>query len=558
MLEATKRQQCDDGSVRNVLRRAFFSDTSPLAAIVAATVALSVVLIWLAAPPGGGGPFVFTLLALACGIAVWITAGRERPEIRLGAIIYLLGLSFRLGSSAIFQMRGAARGDVFFATPDAVMYDRWARFLATEWRSGNLPTITEYYKAGSWEVGFQHVLGLTYLTFGESVLAGRVLVSLFGALAAVALFGVARRVVDTRTATGVSILYAIWPLSIGWASVSLLRDSLVWFLLLASVWLIFRLEHRRWADAAALVGAFTMLRFVRPYALYVVVAGLAVAAVILLAQRRREMLPTAILIVAVLGGTELFFVAAGYPSAAKTVVAYGIERWILTPIPHVEPVTEGGAPPAADVGPPPGETSSESPAVVTTTGDSPAAPPEPAPEPPPVAATAVGISPPSVPGNLVRITLAPYAWTWDVASPGNWQLAGMWLWYAVLPAAAFGLLVALRRPGPLAVIAVTGLALLIALALGGRGDAVRQREMVVPVILLLAGVGLRWASTRHLRILVAVYAAWVVILLGAMTYHRHSLRERGVIAETRASCVVFASDADANRSPDHRPLDRRS
>jgi hypothetical protein len=599
MLQVTSDDIGGD-SVRPPLRHTFSSSTSPLVAIVAVTVVLSMILIMRAAPAGELGSIVFASSALAFGIAAWTAAGRERPEVRLGALIYLLGLSLRLGSSAIFQMRGAARGDVFFGTPDAVMYDNWARFLAAEWRSGNLPTINEYYNAGTWEVGFHHLLGFTYLLFGDSVLAGRVLVAFFGAMAAVALYGVARRLTGEVTAASVGLLYAFWPVSVGWSSVSLLRDSLVWFLTLAAIWLVMRMGERHYFDAVPLLAVLVLLRYVRTYALYFVLAGLVLASVLTLVRRRRDLLKPALIILLTVVSSEAFFATIGYPSAADFVFRYEAERWVLKPIPESDAVAVGIGSPASGVGassapsesgtspdPNPGfapTIESGGAAADTKTEATPARGPTLLPpvtssmDNPPVAYAGEGPAnksddaaaaeaAPMLFGNIVRGVLAPFAWTGDIDAPGNWQLPGMWLWYLTLPVAMLGFLATLRRPSAFTVIACCALVYFAAVVLIGRGDAGRQREAVVPFVILAGAIGFHWGM-RHRRLLIAAYVAWSVLLVTAMVYHRHSLRERGMIGDTGAAseslkgvqrcCPVFGGRELSCETSDRAPEGART
>jgi hypothetical protein len=137
---------------------------------------------------------------------------------------------------------------------------------------------------------------------------------------------------------------------------------------------------------------------------------------------------------------------------------------------------------------------------------------------------------PSLPANAARFLINPPAWApveGDIRHSDNWQLPGMWVWYLALPLAAFGFARGLAARGAARVVFLATLVFVLFLVLAGRGDFARQREMVVPVFLLAAAIGARFAAEKP-RIATWTYAIYFVCFAGGIAYHRHTLRERGL------------------------------
>ena len=137
---------------------------------------------------------------------------------------------------------------------------------------------------------------------------------------------------------------------------------------------------------------------------------------------------------------------------------------------------------------------------------------------------------PSLPANAARFLINPPAWApvpGDIRRSDNWQLPGMWVWYLILPLAAFGFWRGLAARGPARVVFAATLLFVLFLVLAGRGDFARQREMVVPIFLLAAAMGTSFAASRP-RLLAWTYAIYFICFAGGIAYHRHTLRERGL------------------------------
>jgi hypothetical protein len=150
---------------------------------------------------------------------------------------------------------------------------------------------------------------------------------------------------------------------------------------------------------------------------------------------------------------------------------------------------------------------------------------------------------PSIPANAGRFLLNPPAWApvkGDIRQSDNWQLPGMWAWYLILPLAGIGIVLGVARPGALRVLFLATLCFSGFLILGGRGDFARQREMVVPLLLLAAAVGWQFAF-RHRRAVLAGYLAYALFFAIGVAYHRHTLRQRGMIGHGLGQAVPSSS-----------------
>jgi hypothetical protein len=138
---------------------------------------------------------------------------------------------------------------------------------------------------------------------------------------------------------------------------------------------------------------------------------------------------------------------------------------------------------------------------------------------------------PSLPANTLRFFLSPPGWApvrGGIRVPDNWQLPGMWLWYAILPVAALGFFVSARGSAALRSTTLASAAFALLLILVGRGDSARQREMIVPIFLLWFAIGLGPALRRP-RLLATVYLLYATIFGAGIVYHRGTLRARGMV-----------------------------
>jgi len=137
--------------------------------------------------------------------------------------------------------------------------------------------------------------------------------------------------------------------------------------------------------------------------------------------------------------------------------------------------------------------------------------------------------------SLTSTVLAPYAWILPGAIPaapafGPYTVGfpGMWLWYLVLPFAVLGVGSSLRQSrGGIAGLLTFAALLLVLFSLAIPRES-RHRDLVMPILLLLASAGIvfNWRSRR------LAWFAWAPLLLAA-------------IVKLQAWVPLFASAASA-------------
>lgn len=465
----------------------------------------SAVLLAYAIPKGEHAPLKFAGAVFAGCLVLWVFPFSGRRDRRDWVSLFLLAFAVRLVSAVLFDSLGAAAGDPYAGSPDAWGYDLWARKLVSAWSELRDLNLHAYNEAGRWDVGFHYILAALYAVMGESILVGRVLVAFFGAAAVVFLYLVARRVADNSVAVIVGLVYAFWISSVAWSGYSVLRDSLVWALMLLAVWLVLRV-----VDGSALAGlglflGLVLLRTVRPYAAVFVIAGIGVAGVLALLRRSRGARRPALVLAAAVLACEVVFFTTGFPSIFQMASVYRPRQVLLKPMKEV-PLSEIRGYPATAPQP-------------AMDGELPraGAPPR--------------LFGPSLPANTLRFFLSPPAWApvrGDIQHSDNWQLPGMWLWYAILPVAVLGFLLSARGSPSLRSITITATIFCLMLILVGRGDSARQREMVVPIFLLWFAIGIEPALRRPRRLL-AVYLVYAAILGAGIVYHRGTLHARSMV-----------------------------
>lgn len=443
--------------------------------------AAAVALVAYAVPRGDAPPLRFAAVVFAIIGVLWFLPRAAAPARRPFLTLFLLAAGFRLAAAVFFDALGNAAGDVFSGSPDARAYDLWARRLVSAWSELRGLELHAWDVAGRWDVGFHYVLGVFYAVFGESALAGRVLGGFSGAAAAGLLFLVARRVADEAVAVIAGLLYAFWLSSVVWSSYSVLRDSLVWALILGAVWLVLRVVDGSSLAAVGLFFVLVSLRWIRPYAAVFVFMGLALSGLLALRARSRAARRPALLLAASVLACEASFFFTGYPTVAEIMGVYLPGRIILkerAPLERERPPLLG----------------------------------------------------PSLPANAARFFLSPLGWAPVAHGSGNidnWHLPGMWPWYAVLPAAALGAFLSLRAGRARAIVVITAGFVSAALILNGRGDSGRHREMVVPVVLICFAIGIR-APVRYRRRLLLAYAIYAAALAAGIVAHRQTLKARGL------------------------------
>ena len=217
---------------------------------------------------------------------------------------------------------------------------------------------------------------------------------------------------------------------------------------------------------------------------------------------------------------EVVLAVTGFPSVARAAISAvrkdaALHRWSDFEVPS-EPAVTGRV--ESEFGPRPRAGASASPLW-----KQPAAtrPPKDAVKRPPGHFLKVSLA-----GNTARFVFGPLAWMPTGAedrSSLDWLLPGMWLWYAALPLAAAGFILGIARHPAFRPIALVTLALGVALAVAGEGTFFRQREMLVPVVLLAGAIGLE-SGLRHPRLLALMAVAWVLVLGTGIAFHLHLSR----------------------------------
>jgi len=340
---------------------------------------------------------------------------------------------------------------------------------------------------------------------------------------------------------GLSVLRrmdAFWPVSIAWTGYSIVRDSLVWFLMILSILLILRvIDGARPAArlaAVALIATLVVLRFVRAYAEFIVVFGVGIAALWWLLHFDKRFVRAALMLCAVVISVEGIVAAVGGANAPYLARLYGatVMRYMMKSLPSPSPPPNMAVVPS----PVPRAKISSTPRAaqpMIVAGARPAVQPEnqtttivPA---KPVSPSEVHRTGPGLLTNGIRFLFGPFAWTADIANAGNWQLPAMWFWYAILPAAVGGLFLGLRERPALRVVSFASLLFAVALGITGRGDSFRHREMIMPICILGLGLSIGFAR-RHWRPFLILYVVYLIGLSGLIMYHRHTLKQRGMIA----------------------------
>jgi hypothetical protein len=468
---------------------------------------------------GDAAPGRLLIEVSLCSLLAHVATRGRGPRARATLTIFLAALAARLVAVLVLDEWTVRAGGAFVVSPDAAGYDFWARRLFESWSTGEWPDIRRYDMAGRWDVGFEHGLAAAYGIFGESALLGRTLTGLFGALAAVFFWLVSLELVPTRVAVWAGAAYALWPSSAAWSAWSVLRDSLVWALLYAGIWCALRIarDHGGYAFALAFAGAFLALRLVRPYAAILLAAGLGLAFALGLVSRWRGIGRAALLLASAMFGAEAVLAVIGAPSVVRAAISVVRKDAVLHRWSDFEAPPEVAATwriePESDLRPGAGAGAGE-PSWRKRRGR---------------------FLEVSLAGNAARFVFGPLAWmptgSGDARSQ-DWLLASMWFWYAGLPLAAVGFVLGLARHPAFRPIAVVALALGVALTVSGEGTFYRQREMLVPVVLLAGAIGLE-AALRRPRLLAATLVSWALLFGAGIALHIHLSHARSLGANSR-------------------------
>ncbi len=241
-------------SEANIARtpRAWWTDTSARIRIALIVAGALVLLVTAAFQESPLQPLVVFLACLALAlVSLWRLAGGAQ---RAFLIDLFLG-AFLLRVVAIVASHGVllSLGTGGFVFPDDRAYDELSWDIARAW-SGEIPGILQ--RDSYLVMNYTYLLGLLYLLLGHSVVAAKVLNAAFGAVTALATFGIARELWDERAARLAGIVAAIFPSLLLWSLLTL-KDVMVVMVASIAIWTMLRfVRHADWK--AAIVGLLAL------------------------------------------------------------------------------------------------------------------------------------------------------------------------------------------------------------------------------------------------------------------------------------------------------------
>jgi hypothetical protein len=399
-------------------------------------------------------------LAAASGIAVyagllggslWVLFRQSHTSDLVAPIS--VALLLRLTVMVATQLYSVHRGDHGFFYLDDQGYDHTGQLIAQQWRHGRF--VNPETAAGSLQFGYQAFVGAIYTLVGGHVIAAKLVNVLLGTASVLLAAKLAGHVVGSGAKRPVAWLVAVWPTLLWWSSM-MLKESLVGFLLLATLVAALHLYRLRGLSAAAV--ALAVLSITRVTAAVAVVVTLGVGLSLAAVRRRSEVDWRAIagLVTGALACLLVLVTAVGRGDPQAVWNDYGLHT--------LHQVTQE-----------------------RLTG-----------VPRDVAHTLVVVRPPGFTVSSVQaLVLYPGAWLWYAQ------------WYALLPMAVLGGL-RLRRHLDGLLLALP-IAVLLALTAYFVGVTFRQRSGVEPLIIVLIVVGFtsweRLAYVASAGLLVAAVSA---------------------------------------------------
>ena len=148
--------------------------------------------------------------------------------------VFVIALVIRICAALAVQYVLSDEMRYMIEPPDA-RCDNRALVILNSWRDG-----AKIEKASNDE--YHSYVAFIYSVFGYSPVIAEVINSLFGALILFFIYGIAKYLFDERVARLSSILYAFFPSLIFWSILNL-RDIMVLFAVIASIWLILNLQR---------------------------------------------------------------------------------------------------------------------------------------------------------------------------------------------------------------------------------------------------------------------------------------------------------------------------
>lgn len=174
---------------------------------------------------------VTATIFLSGGIVLVRTMGGEDTAflVRLYTTAFLARYAFAVLVLSAMSLAGVSTLE---GGLDYIYYEQYGWRLAENWRAGN-PVFAVHDK----DPGYYYLIALLYTFTGRYLIAPTLLNALFGGLAAVLVFRIAREIFDRRAAVIAGLLAALLPILLFWSSLlykdTILSCTVVWAFYLA-------------------------------------------------------------------------------------------------------------------------------------------------------------------------------------------------------------------------------------------------------------------------------------------------------------------------------------
>jgi hypothetical protein len=492
---------------------------SRLSAIGGSVLALSLVL--LPAVPGANGSCVY--LPLLVGLAALAVARAEPESHRLISLnLFIWALLVRVVAAAGFHMLALREGGPFLG-PDSATYFRLSGDLAARNFELDVLPVVHF---GSYDVAHYYLFAAAQRWAGADLFGLQILNGALLALAVSLTYGFTR-VVLPGAALFVGVATALHPSLIVVSAIDLLKDPSILFATVLLIWVVVRLAEARRLGAMILlasagVAAALYLRTGRFYTFAYLELACVTAGIVMLISRRRVFKARAAVVI-----------AAAIFVTAETVPA----RWAWPPAPVMVADTVAfalGSPGLRYYAFGLFDRVQMRPSEERPVG--------------PQGGPRVGLARLlAYPANLIRRIYGPFIWippeTWSFRSlqAGDYLLyPGMLVWYALIPAVITGIGITAVRlwrdfrqrrraardlrdlpatdPQRIYTLAVLWLFCAVYFAQYlSINLSYRQRDVMLPVLLVFAWIGAEWARQRPGW--QRVYAAYWLALGGMAIAH---------------------------------------
>lgn len=407
--------------------------------------------------------------------------GADTGDRRFLFLVVGLGFLLRVGAALIYD--GVLNAP--FGIKDELQYDRIGWAVAQAWRQGqSFPlTLEVVYDAHH---TFYYLTGCVYFVIGHSPFAMKIFNSLISALTIYYGFQLAKHLFSRRTAVITAWLICVYT-GFYLSTILILKDALVAFLSMAFLWHLTQWQESGFRRRYLLVMGLIWVVFVNLRWYAADILALLAARTFFVAKVHSRRIKRLVYGMAVLGGIATF-------------LWRGDELLTRLGLPTLFQFGE-----VSTLGSALGTVFIFSPSLKTVFHL--------------LMANPVPFLAALILGPLTTL-LAPYAWVFPGMLPDAvWNAyyvsyPGMWVWYGVLPFAAFGLAEVIKRwrqQTTVRPVFLFGLTLFLVFGTLIPRE-VRHRDMVMPIGLMLASVGIVYGwRYRQLAILF-----WAPLFLGAV------------------------------------------